>query len=212
MRHPPKRLAVLASGQGSNLAHIHGEILRGTLDSAQLALVVSNNSASGAMEYARKQGIACQHISLARFGSDMDAFVAALLSALREKAIDLIALAGYMKRLPDAVVDAYEHQILNVHPALLPLFGGASMYGLRVHEAVLAHGCKVSGATVHLVTKDYDAGPILLQRCCEVQEGDTPETLGQRVRQIEYEIFPRGIDLIARNKVRVENGRAIVLN
>jgi phosphoribosylglycinamide formyltransferase-1 len=202
----------LASGQGSNLAHIHNEIVRGALDSVELSLIISNNSTSGAMEYARKHEIACQHVSLTRFGNDVNAFETALMDALREKAIDLIALAGYMKKLPDAVVNAYEYRIVNVHPALLPLFGGASMYGLRVHEAVLASGCKVSGATVHLVTNDYDAGPILLQQCCEVRGEDTAETLQRRVQQIEYKIFPQGIDLLARDKVKVENGRAIVLN
>jgi phosphoribosylglycinamide formyltransferase-1 len=129
-----------------------------------------------------------------------------LVELLKENAIDLIALAGYMKKLPDAVVDAFENKILNVHPALLPSFGGASMYGRRVHEEVLSRGCKVSGATVHLVTKEYDAGPIVMQKCCEVKENDTPETLERRVRKVEYEIYPQAIQLVAEGRAVVENG------
>jgi phosphoribosylglycinamide formyltransferase 1 len=164
------------------------------------------------MEFARKHGISCEHFSLIRFGGDEHAFEEAFLNALRSRSIDLIALAGYMKQVPKVIIDAYENRILNVHPALLPLFGGPSMYGIRVHETVLTQGCKVSGASVHLVTNNYDEGPIIMQRCCEVREDDTPESLQQRVREIEYAIFPRAIDLIARDKVRVSNGRAIILN
>jgi phosphoribosylglycinamide formyltransferase-1 len=164
------------------------------------------------MEYARKHGIACEHLSLIRFGGDEHAFEEAFLNTLRSRSIDLIALAGYMKQVPKVIIDAYEDRVVNVHPALLPLFGGPSMYGLRVHEAVLTQGCKVSGASVHLVTNNYDEGPIVMQRCCEVREDDTPELLQQRVREIEYAIFPRAIDLVARDKVRVSNGRALILN
>ena len=163
------------------------------------------------MEFARKHEIACEHVSLLRLEGNAQAFEKAFLDILHERHIEIIALAGYMKKLPDAIVEAYPDRIVNVHPALLPSFGGTSMFGLRVHQAVLARGCKVSGATVHLVTQDYDAGPILLQECCEVYQDDTAEKLQQRVQRIEYEIFPRGIDLLARDKIRVENHRAIVL-
>jgi phosphoribosylglycinamide formyltransferase 1 len=126
--------------------------------------------------------------------------------------IDIIALAGYLKKLPDVFVDRFLYKIVNVHPALLPSFGGSAMYGIRVHEAVLARGCKVSGATVHFVTGDYDAGPIVLQKCCPVRENDTPESLQRRVRDIEFEIFPKAIALLAHDKLNVENNRVHILS
>src|ERR1041385_863407 len=118
-------------------------------------------------------------------------------SALETYKIDIVALAGYMKRLPDVIVERFANRILNVHPALLPMFGGASMYGQHVHEAVLAAGCKVSGATVHLVTNEYDEGAIVLQKCCAVKNDDTAETLARRVRDVEFELYPLAIDLLA---------------
>ena len=126
--------------------------------------------------------------------------------------IDIIVLAGYLKRLPDMLVDRFEYKIVNVHPALLPSFGGSAMYGIRVHEAVLARGCKVSGATVHFVTSEYDAGPIILQQCCPVTEGDTPETLQRRVRKIEFDIFPKAIALLAQDKLKIENNRVHIIS
>jgi phosphoribosylglycinamide formyltransferase-1 len=187
----------LASGLGTNLAHIHSEIVAGALPSVELALVISNNSSSGAIAYARAHGIDAEHVSLVRSENDPERYEEDFLRVLAERGTELIALAGYLKKLPDGVVDAYANRILNVHPALLPSFGGPAMYGRRVHEAVLARGCKVSGATVHLVTKEYDAGPILLQKCCPVHDDDTPETLERRVRKIEFEIYPRGIEMVA---------------
>ncbi len=186
--------------------------MEGRLASVQLALVISNNSTSGALEYARKNGIAAEHVYLVRSGNDEAKYEEDFLRALQAADTDIIALAGYMKKLPDSIVHAYQNRILNVHPALLPSFGGAAMYGVRVHEAVLARGCKVSGATVHLVTSDYDAGPIIMQKCCPVREDDTAETLQRRVRIIEYEIFSKGIDLVARDKVRVIDGRATIID
>ena len=202
----------MASGIGTNLAHIHREIVEGRLASVELALIISNNSTSGALEYARKNGIAAEHVSLVRSNNDVAVYEQDFLRALRNADTDLIVLAGYMKKLPDSIIQAYANRILNVHPALLPSFGGDGMYGIRVHEAVLARSCKVSGATVHLVTSDYDAGPIILQKCCPVREDDTAEALQRRVRKIEYEIFSKGIDLVARDKVRVTDGRATIID
>jgi phosphoribosylglycinamide formyltransferase 1 len=125
--------------------------------------------------------------------------------------IDLIALAGYLKKLPDSFVEAFEYKIVNVHPALLPSFGGSAMFGIRVHEAVLARGCKVSGASVHFVTREYDAGPIILQKCCPVMEEDTPESLQRRVRELEFEIFPRAIGLLAQDKLTIAHNRVHIL-
>ncbi len=133
------------------------------------------------------------------------------MDLMDNKAIDIIALAGYLKKLPDAFVDRFNNRIVNVHPALLPSFGGSAMYGMRVHEAVLERGCKVSGATVHFVTMDYDAGPIILQKCCPVQEDDSPESLQRRVRKIEFELFPKAIGLLAQDKLIVKNNRVHIL-
>ncbi len=134
-----------------------------------------------------------------------------IIEEMDARSIDIIALAGYLKKLPDALVNRFQFKIVNVHPALLPSFGGSAMYGIRVHEAVLARGCKVSGATVHFVTQEYDAGPIILQKCCPVKETDTPETLQHRVRKIEFEIFPKAIELLAQDKITVENHRVHIL-
>jgi phosphoribosylglycinamide formyltransferase-1 len=206
-----KKLAVFASGVGSNLARIHRAITEGRLAGAELTLVVSNNSASGALEYARMHQIPALHVSLASYRNDLTFFEQELIREVTSKEIDIIALAGYMKKLPDDFVKLFEHRILNVHPSLLPSFGGSGLYGLRVHEEVLARGCKVSGASVHFVTQEYDAGPIVLQKCCPVKEDDTPELLQRRVRDLEYEIFPKAIELLAQNKIFVENNRAHIL-
>ncbi|MDP4199946.1 MAG: phosphoribosylglycinamide formyltransferase [Bacteroidota bacterium] len=203
---------MLASGRGTNLANIHNEILAGRLASVELAVVISNNSGSGAMEYARQHEIPLAHVSLLKSGSDPARYEHDLLQAFKSHGVEIIALAGYMKRLPDAIVKAYEHRILNVHPALLPTFGGAAMYGRHVHEAVLAAGCKVSGATVHLVTNEYDAGQIVMQKCCLVTEEDTAASLAERVRRIEFELYPKAIDLLACDMILVDGNRARILN
>ncbi len=173
--------------------------------------MVSNNSDAGALHYARKNKIPAQHLSLAKCENDTARFERELIQAMTDNGIDIIALAGYLKKLPDGFIESYEYKILNVHPALLPSFGGSGMYGIRVHETVLARGCKVSGATVHFVTTEYDAGPIVMQKCCAVMEGDTPESLQRRVRDVEFEIFPKAIALLALGKIIVENNLAHIL-
>jgi formyltetrahydrofolate-dependent phosphoribosylglycinamide formyltransferase len=192
----PLRLAILASGQGTNLQNIHQQIMSGELPGVELALVVSNNSSSGAMEYARAHGIATEHISAVRQGSQ-DAADEALLKTLREHMIDFVVLAGYMKKIPSSVVREFTGRIINVHPALLPAFGGEGMYGIRVHSAVIESGERYSGATAHLVSEHYDEGPIILQESCEVHADDTAETLSERVREIEFRLLPRAIKLLA---------------
>ena len=174
--------------------------------------MLSNNSEAGALAYARKHGIPALHHSLTKCENDNGRFNHELLREMTDHGIDMIALAGYLKKLPDQFVKSFEYKILNVHPALLPSFGGSAMYGLRVHEAVLARGCKVSGATVHFVIQEYDAGPIIMQQCCPVLEDDTPDSLRKRVRDIEFEIFPQAISLFAQDKLLVENSRVQILS
>lgn len=183
------RLAVFASGEGSNLRNIYQRIHDGELKHAELALVVSNNSHSGALDLARLTGLPWRHLSQRTH----DDPARAMLDALAEFRIDLIVLAGYMKLMPPQVVAAYEGRILNIHPALLPEFGGSEMFGPKVHESVLAAGRKTSGATVHYVTNGYDEGPIVMQESCEVKSDDTAQTLQDRVQHLEYELYPKAI-------------------
>jgi phosphoribosylglycinamide formyltransferase 1 len=197
----PLRLAVLASGQGTNLQNIHQQIASGSLPEVEIALVVSNNSGSGAMEYAHQRSFPTAHVSATRQGSQ-EAADKALLDHLLEHHIDLVVLAGYMKKVPAEVIGEFKGRIINVHPALLPSFGGEGMYGIRVHEAVKKSGEKCTGATAHLVTEDYDEGPIIIQETCEVSERDTPETLSEKVREIEFRLLPKAIKLVAQKLQR----------
>ncbi len=183
------RVAVLASGSGSNLQAL--------LDVCQppapatVVLVLSNAPDAGAFARAARAGVATHTIADPADG-------AALLAALRAHQVDLVVLAGYLKLVPADVVEAYSGRMVNLHPALLPSFGGKGMYGLRVHRAVLAAGATVSGPTVHLVTADYDRGPILAQWPVPVRAGDTAETLRERVLAVEHRLLPAVVLAAAR--------------
>ncbi|HUI66400.1 MAG TPA: phosphoribosylglycinamide formyltransferase [Bacteroidota bacterium] len=191
-------VAVFGSGQGSNFFAILTAIQRGSLPGARICLVLSNNSQSGILSIARANALPAIHLSQKQF-PDEAAFADTMLSTLRIHGADFIALAGYMKRVPPRVVTAFQNRIINIHPALLPRHGGPGMYGLHVHEAVLAAGEKQSGATVHMVDELYDHGAIILQKAVPVLPGDTPETLAARVLLVEHEIYPEAIRLIAAN-------------
>jgi formyltetrahydrofolate-dependent phosphoribosylglycinamide formyltransferase len=175
------RVAVLASGSGSNLQALLDACRPPAL--ATVALVASNAPEAGSFARARKAGVATHVIADPDDG-------AALLHALREHRVDLVVLAGYLKLVPRQVVEAYDGRMINIHPALLPSFGGKGMYGMRVHAAVLASGATVSGPTVHLVNMEYDRGPILAQWPVPVLAGDTPETLRDRVLEAEHRLLP----------------------
>lgn len=185
-------IAVFGSGAGSNFRAIVEAIENGTIAHARIRLVLSNNPQAGILDLARAHGLPAVHMSVRRFG-DENAFGAALLELLRRHEVNFIALAGYMKRVPAAVIAAYRNRMLNIHPALLPSFGGKGMYGRHVHEAVIAAGSRESGATVHIVDEEYDHGPIVLQKRVPVLPGDTPETLAARVLTVEHEIYPEAI-------------------
>jgi len=177
----PMRLAVAISGRGSNLAALLAALPAGS--PAEVTLVLSNRPAAGGLEIAR------QHTVPAVVLAD-PADATAWLDALSDHRIDLVVLAGYLRLVPPAVVHRYRGRMINIHPALLPAFGGPGMYGHRVHEAVLALGAAVSGATVHLVDEVYDRGPILAQARVPVLPGDTPETLAERVLELEHRLLP----------------------
>jgi phosphoribosylglycinamide formyltransferase-1 len=182
------RLGALASGRGSNVQAILAAIDRGDLH-ASVVVVISNNSGAGALDLARAAGIDALHIS-SRTHADPDA---AILDALRERDVDLLVLAGWMKQLDPRVVAAYEGRAVNIHPAPLPRFGGRGMWGRHVHEAVLASGAQQSGPTVHRVTEQYDAGEVLAHRPVPVLPDDTPDTLAARVLQAEHDLYWRAI-------------------
>jgi formyltetrahydrofolate-dependent phosphoribosylglycinamide formyltransferase len=190
------RLAVFASGGGSNLQalidHFNGE----ASDVATVCLVISDRTEAGALARAERAGIPHRVIAVA--GRASDELARETLTLLEEERIDFIALAGYLKLVPEAVVRAYRHRIVNIHPALLPAFGGHGMYGLRVHRAVLESGCYVTGVTVHFVDERYDEGRPLLQWPVPVIRGDTAETLAARVLRAEHAVYPVAIEALAR--------------
>ncbi len=200
-------LCVLASGSGSNLKAIIKAGKSGYIRS-KVVLVISNNSASKAITTAKQNKIPAYHLSQKLFKSQHE-FDKKFLSLLKEYKIDLIILAGYMKMVSQAVTKKYKNRILNIHPALLPEFGGKGMYGLNVHEAVLKSLNEVTGATVHLVDDVYDNGLIILQKEVKVKPGDTPELLQKRVLRSEHKLYPEAIKLFESGKVLIKGNKVI---
>ena len=191
------RIAVLVSGGGTNLQALIDAEQAGVIKSGKLSLVISNNADAYALTRAQRAGIATAVISKKALGSQT-AFEDKLLEALAAAGIDLIVLAGFMVILTKRFTDAYPNRILNVHPSLIPSFCGEGFYGLHVHEAALAYGVKVTGATVHFVNEIPDGGRIVMQRAVEVREGDTPEILQRRVmEEAEWQILPRAVEQVS---------------
>lgn len=203
-------IAVFASGRGSNFQAILNAIQHHLLP-ASICVVVSNNSASGAIEIARSNKIPALHLSNRQFASEAE-YVTRLLSVLEEHGTEFVALAGYMKKLPPEMIRRFRDRIANIHPALLPAFGGVGMYGIRVHEAVIASGCKVSGATVHLVDEEYDRGPIVFQKVVTIDRNDTAESLAAKVLVVEHEIYPLALKAFAEGRVGIEGKKAWIVN
>ena len=202
------KVAVLVSGGGTNLQAILDAVEAGTITHAQICAVISNNPGAYALERARKKGVEAVCISPKDYET-REAFHEALLKKLQSVRADLIVLAGLLVVIPEMLVRAYPNRIINVHPSLIPSFCGTGFYGLKVHEAALSRGVKVTGATVHFVDAGTDTGPIILQKAVEVREGDTPQVLQRRVmEQAEWVILPKAIDLIANGKVTVTDGLA----
>lgn len=187
-------IGFLASHNGSNMQAIIDAANSGELEAKPVA-VISNNSSSGAMERAKKEGIAGFHLSSKTHPDPAD-LDKAILDALGNSGVDLVILAGYMKKLGPLVLTAYKNRILNVHPALLPKHGGVGMYGMNVHNAVIAAGDAESGATIHIVDGEYDTGPVLSQAKVPVEKDDTPETLAARVLKKEHQLFSETIQKI----------------
>lgn len=191
------RVGVLVSGGGTNLQAILDALRAGKITNAEIAVVISNNKNAYALERARNHGIEAVCISPKEFES-REAFNEAFLEKVNSYHLDLIVLAGFLVTIPQAMVRQYPDKIINIHPSLIPSFCGVGYYGLKVHEAALKRGVKVTGATVHYVDEGTDTGPILLQKAVEVKEGDTPEILQRRVmEEAEWVLLPQAIDMIA---------------
>ena len=203
-------VVVMVSGGGTNLQAIIDAVHSGKITNTRIAGVISNNQNAYALTRAEENGIAAQCISPKQF-SDRTEFNRALLDVVDAMEPDLIVLAGFLVVIPPEMIRKYEHRIINIHPSLIPSFCGTGYYALKVHEAALARGVKVVGATVHFVDEGTDTGPIILQKAVEVQNGDTPQILQRRVmEQAEWQILPRAIDLIANGKVSVTERIATV--
>jgi phosphoribosylglycinamide formyltransferase-1 len=204
------RLGILASGGGTNLQAVLDRCMSGAL-SAEVAVVISNNSGSGALKRARNAGIPSFHLSGWTHPGEGELDLA-IRDTLKTHTVDLVVLAGYMKKLGPAVLGAFPNRIVNTHPALLPSFGGRGMYGSRVQAAVLQSGARETGVTVHLVDEEYDQGPVVAQVKVPVMDGDTSESLAARVLSAEHQFYPETIGLFAENRVVVEGGRVTILD
>ena len=205
-----KKIAVLVSGGGTNLQALIDAEKRGELGNGKISLVISSKPDVYALERAKNNGIETLVLSRKEYDS-ITAYSKALADALTDAKADLVVLAGFLTIIDEQVYERFPNRILNVHPALIPSFCGKGFYGLHVHEAALEKGVKVSGATVHIVTPECDAGPIVLQKAVEVMQDDTPETLQKRImEQAEWEILPKAVKLFCEDKISVQNDRVYI--
>lgn len=202
------RIGVLASGGGTNLQAIIDACERGEID-GDVVVVISNMPDAYALERARKHRI--DAFSFPHKGVPREQHEADVIACLEQHKVDLVCLAGYLRMLTPVFIDKYAGRLMNTHPALLPSFGGKGMHGLKVHQAVLDYGCKVSGCTTHFVTLEVDGGPIILQKAVPVLEGDTAETLQERVLKEEHKLYPRAIQLFAQGKLKHDGRRIRIL-
>ena len=197
-----KNIVVFASGAGSNFISVHKSIIKNNIY-AQIVLLISNNPKSGAINYAKKNNIDYKIINDFRFPEEINKnkeyeFV------LKIYKTDLILLAGFMKKIPKNIVEIYKNRIMNIHPSLLPEFGGKGFYGMKVHNAVIKSNEKNSGATVHLVNDEYDKGRIIIQKKVKINVSDTAETLAFKVLKIEHQIYPKAIEIFFSNNIQIE--------
>lgn len=204
------KIGVLVSGGGTNLQAIIDSVKNGDITNTSIEVVISNNPGAYALQRAKENNITAVCISPKTFDTRAE-FNEALIAAIDKYHLDLIVLAGCMVVLPPELIQKYENRIINIHPSLIPSFCGTGFYGLRVHEAVLKRGVKLTGATVHFVDEGTDTGPIILQKAVEVRNGDTPEILQKRVMvEAEWKIMPRAINLIANGKIKLEDGTVVI--
>jgi phosphoribosylglycinamide formyltransferase-1 len=201
------KIGVLVSGhsRGTNFAAIIDAIARGDLHT-KIALLVSTNDMHGAVAHARDANVKTLILPPNEFDSPED-WDHRVSDALYHEGVSVVCLAGYLRRVTPTLLEAFPRRILNVHPSLLPAFGGQGMYGNRVHKAVLEHGCRVSGCTVHFLDDRYDSGPIIAQQCVPVEDDDTSESLGARVQTAEHRLYPQAIEWVLQDQLRVEGRR-----
>ena len=210
MSNTVKRIAVLVSGGGTNLQALIDAEKRGELGCGKISLVIASKPGVYALERAAQNDIESMVLARKEYDS-IAAYSGALADALEKAGTDLVVLAGFLTIIDEQVYERFPNKILNVHPALIPSFCGKGFYGLHVHEAALAKGVKVSGATVHIVTPECDAGPIVLQKAVEVKEDDTPETLQRRImEEAEWKILPRAVRLFCEDKIAVADNKVYI--
>ena len=210
MSNSKKKIAVLVSGGGTNLQALIDSQKQGEIANGEIILVIASKAGVYALERAANNGI--KSVVLARKDYEtIESYSKALVEVMQEEKIDLVVLAGFLTIIDEQVYNAFPNRILNVHPALIPSFCGKGYYGLRVHEAALEKGVRVSGATVHIVTPECDAGPIVLQKAVEVMPDDTPESLQLRIMQeAEWKILPKAVSLFCDDKISVENNKVYI--
>lgn len=204
------KIAVLVSGGGTNLQALIDAEKRGELGDGKISLVIASKPGVYALDRAAANGIESQVLARKEYDS-ISAYSKALVGAMKSAEIDLVVLAGFLTIFDEQVYQAFPNKILNVHPALIPSFCGKGFYGLHVHEAALEKGVRVSGATVHIVTPECDAGPIVLQKAVDVKADDTPETLQKRImEEAEWKILPKAVRLFCDGKIAVENDKVYI--
>lgn len=205
-----KKIVVLVSGGGTNLQALINAQQAGELGNGKITCVISSKADAYALTRAAEAGIKTRTL-IRKDYSDIASYSIAMRDALTQEGADLVVYAGFMTILDENVCDAFKNKMINVHPALIPSFCGKGFYGLYVHKAALKKGVKVSGATVHFVTAECDAGPIILQKAVEVMEGDTPELLQKRImEQAEWKILPQAVKLFCDDKITVKDGKTII--
>ena len=205
-----KRIVVLVSGGGTNLQALIDAEKRGEIGNGKITRVIASKADAYALTRAENNGIKTRTLIRKDF-ADIASYSCAMRDILIEEKADLIVYAGFMTILDENVCDAFQNKMINVHPALIPSFCGKGFYGLHVHEEALKKGVKVSGATVHFVTAECDAGPIILQKSVEVMDDDTPETLQKRImEQVEWKILPKAVQLFCDDKIVIENGKTYI--
>jgi phosphoribosylglycinamide formyltransferase 1 len=207
----PIAVMVSGTGRGSNLGALIAACASAEI-AGRIAVVIGTRADSPVLERARAASVPTVVISPRKYENDEAGYGDTLLRALTRRDVGLLCLAGYMRKLPPAVVAAYRHRIMNIHPALLPLFGGKGMYREHVHQAVIESGMKVSGCTVHLVDEEYDTGPIVVQRTIPVLDDDTPEMLAARLLPEEHRAYVQAVQLFAAGRLRVEGKRVRVMS
>ena len=202
-----KNIAVFASGTGSNFININNKIKNNKIN-AKICLLVSNNSNSGAVKYCIKNNINFFIYNDKRFSNDTNN--KKIIEKMLNHNIDLVLLAGYMKKISKNFIDLFNNRIMNVHPSLLPLYGGKGFYGMKVHEKVFKNKEKETGATIHFVDYHYDTGPILIQKKIKIEKNDTPIKISEKVLKIEHEIYPMAVNFFCNDQILWKNNKPII--